>query len=338
MLTADQVRRAAKGPVNAANLNSVLVALQKYARPTGLHLAHRQVPYMAQLMHESGAFRYDREIWGPTPAQARYDVRADLGNTPERDGDGKKYMGRSGIQLTGAANYEAFRDWVWKNVDPNAPDFVKQPDLINTDPWEGLVPIWYWTVGNPERQSLNRYADKGDMEMITRRINGGLNGYADRLDYYTRLALVVLGYGPTEILRFQKVAKAAGKYAGSLDGLDGPQTRSALHLMLVDISGAARPASIMAAPVTVTETVTEEVAVPVAVKPESMDAPWWKSKETWVPAITGGGLTGGLATVGGMPWENLVVIVAALIVAGGVLLYLKNRDAKQVDKAVEELR
>lgn len=332
MITAEQVRRAAKVQVNASNLNSLLVALDRYGAVAGLDLPHRFVPFMSQVMHESGSFRYDRELWGPTKAQARYDTRTDLGNTPELDGDGKKYMGRTGIQITGRANYVSFYEWC-KRKGLNPPDFVANPDLLNTDPWEGLAPIWYWDEGNPERKSLNRYADKGDQEMITRRINGGLNGYADRLDYYTRLGLVVLGYGPEDILAFQKWAKGHGRYTGNLDGDDGPQTRSAIHLALAAMQDLDVPHSaVTAAPV------TEEKAVPVAVTPDSMDAPWYKSKETIVPAITGGGLTSALAAVGGIPWENLAIVVLALVVAGGVLLYLKRRDAKTVEKKVEAIQ
>src|SRR5690606_15801790 len=126
-------------------------------------------------------FRYDREVWGPTPAQARYEDRADLGHSAAVDGEAFMFRGRTGIQITGRHNTVNFRDWCRRVIGGNVPDFEKNPDAMLTDPWEGLGPIWYWDVGNPERKSLNRYADRGDIEMITRRVNGGLNGYADRL-------------------------------------------------------------------------------------------------------------------------------------------------------------
>lgn len=327
MITAAQVRAAAKARVNDSNLNSVMIALDRFGSGVGLDLPHREVAYLCQLMHESGEFRYDREIWGPTEAQRRYDTRIDLGNTPAKDGDGYKNRGRGPIQLTGGTNIRAFHAWcVKKGFQP--PDFIANPDVINTDPWEGLSAIWYWDVGNPDGTSLNRYADRGDLEMITRRINGGLNGYADRLDYYTRLGLVALGYGPADVLTFQKAAKAAGKYKGVLDGDDGPQTRSAIHLMLVDL--APQPAALVnikPAPV------TEER--PVAVTPPSLDAPWWKSKEVIVPAVTSGGLTSTLATIGGIPWQNLAMILVALGLAGIFLYWRKNADRQAVAKQVE---
>ena len=61
---------------------------------------------MAQIAHESGVFRWVWEIWGPTPAQQRYEERKDLGKT--QPGDGKRFMGRGLLQVTGLANYVMF--------------------------------------------------------------------------------------------------------------------------------------------------------------------------------------------------------------------------------------
>ena len=67
-VTAALVRAAAISRVNESNLNSVMTALNTYGADFGLDLRHRSVAFLAQLMHESGSFRYDREIWGATPA------------------------------------------------------------------------------------------------------------------------------------------------------------------------------------------------------------------------------------------------------------------------------
>lgn len=223
IITAAQVRKIARGPVNESNLQSALIALDQFGPGVGLDKPWRAAQYLAQLMHESGEFKFDRELWGPTPAQRRYDVRADLGNTTAADGDGYLYRGRGPIQITGKANYRYFTCWAREQFPKvDVPDFVKSPDAVLTDPWEGLGPIWYWA-----RNNINRFADRGDVEMVTRTINGGLNGIADRLDLYTRTALVMLGYGPTAVKRFQ--IDAGLKVA---DGIAGPATRAALHKAL----------------------------------------------------------------------------------------------------------
>ena len=67
--------------------------------------SRRVAAFIAQIGHESGQLVYVREIWGPTPTQAKYEGRKDLGNTVP--GDGFKYRGRGLIQITGRANYAA---------------------------------------------------------------------------------------------------------------------------------------------------------------------------------------------------------------------------------------
>lgn len=129
-----------------------------------LRLAH----FMAQVSHESGAFRYMEEIWGPTPAQKRYEGRQDLGNV--QTGDGVRYKGRGPIQLTGRANYRVYGRKI-------GIDFERHPEIVAC-PSVGLwVACMFWTD-----KGLNALADEDKAEAITRRINGGTNGMADRLE------------------------------------------------------------------------------------------------------------------------------------------------------------
>ena len=170
--------------------------------------------FLAQVMHESGGLRYVREIWGPTKAQKGYEGRADLGNT--KPGDGKRFMGRDVLQVTGRANYRALTAWVRKTFG-KGPDFEAKPELLESPEWLGIGAIWYFLT----RKGLLDYARAGNIEMVTRRVNGGLNGYQDRLRWYDTTALKLLGFD--SILAFQK-------HAGLVqDGVSGPKTRAALH-------------------------------------------------------------------------------------------------------------
>ena len=306
-----------------ANALSVLNSLDAYGAQFGLDKPHRAAQYLAQILHESGRFQYDKEVWGPTPAQERYDTRTDLGNTAAKDGDGFLFRGRTGIQITGKANYIAFRDWCRKNNLPNVPDFEKNPDAVLKDPWEGLVPIWYWSSRN-----LNALADRGDNEMITRKINGGTNGLDDRLALYTRVALVLLGFGPTAIKDFQAGAKVGGLYSGAVDGLDGPQTRSALHRALAQQSNT----PVTAGPVV--ETVTK------AVTPPALDKPVVKTTGFWERIVQ----IGGLFTAGGFgafaqDWRIVLILLGALILlsTAGLIWHKRIIDAvKEIKAAVNQ--
>lgn len=218
----EQLVKLVEVPANA-NLTSVLLGLETFGDKAGLTKPHRLVQYLAQLSHESGGFKHDREVWGPSPAQKRYDTRTDLGNTAALDGDGFKFRGRTGIQITGLHNVRAFRDWCTdQGLMP--PDFVSDPDKLNNDPWEGLGPIWFWI-----KTGLNKYADTGNIEMVTRKINGGLNGYQDRCDRYVRIALTALSYRPGDLRRFQS------EHSLTQDGIAGPNTRMALHTALIKL-------------------------------------------------------------------------------------------------------
>ncbi|MGB6104600.1 MAG: glycoside hydrolase family 19 protein, partial [Pusillimonas sp.] len=110
---------------------------------------------------------YTREIWGPTPAQLRYEGRADLGNI-ER-GDGSRFRGRGLIQITGRANYRSVANGL-------GIDCLSEPALLEFPEDAARSAAWWWA-----NNGCNQIADTEDFERLTRRINGGLNGYADRL-------------------------------------------------------------------------------------------------------------------------------------------------------------
>jgi len=155
----------------------------------------RKAAFLSQLGHESGGLRYLTEIWGPTPAQSRYEGRKDLGNI--QPGDGSKYRGRGLIQVTGRTNYAASRDrlrkmWPGRKV----PDFEISPALLALPEWAALSAADYWHAHN-----LNLWADKGDIDGVSDIINrgrkteavGDANGYADRLTRYYAARKVLTG-------------------------------------------------------------------------------------------------------------------------------------------------
>lgn len=152
--------------------------LQRACEIFAINTPVRVAAFMAQIGHESGRLVYSREIWGPTPAQVRYEGRADLGNT--QSGDGRRFSGRGLIQTTGRANYCATRDGLRKFV-PDVPDFEADPAALEQAEWAALSAAWYW-----HSRGLNALADVGDFKRITIRVNGGTNGMDDRLALWAK--------------------------------------------------------------------------------------------------------------------------------------------------------
>lgn len=146
-------------------------------RAASITTVNRSAMFAAQLGHESVGLQYMEEI----ASGAAYEWRQDLGNT--QPGDGRRYKGSGPIQLTGRNNFRAFTRWA--NAQGHADiDFEARPELVRSDPrWGFLAASWYWTVARPQ---INSLADRRDLEGVTRAINGGLNGLADRRHRYNR--------------------------------------------------------------------------------------------------------------------------------------------------------
>lgn len=128
----------------------------------------RVAAFLAQLAHESGELRYVEEI----ASGEAYEGRVDLGNT--EPGDGARFKGRGLIQITGRSNYEACSAALGE-------DFVSSPELLELPAQACRSAGWYW-----RSRKLNELADKEDLKRITKVINGGYNGWPDRLKYYER--------------------------------------------------------------------------------------------------------------------------------------------------------
>lgn len=141
-------------PLEAACIN--------YGITSPLEKAH----FLAQVAHESDGFKTAEEY-----ASGRaYEGRKDLGNV--QPGDGVRFKGRGLIQLTGRANYADYSRW--KYGDDRA---VRNPGLVAQLPDAVDAAVWYWTVRRP-RLKVMALAD--DVVGVTKAINGGANGLADR--------------------------------------------------------------------------------------------------------------------------------------------------------------
>lgn len=158
--------RFGAAPERAAELAlSAAVHFKEYGlMDSPLRLAH----FFAQLAHESGGFRYMEEI---ASGQA-YEGRADLGNV--QPGDGKRFKGRGPIQLTGRANYRLFGRALGL-------DFEAHPEIVALPSIGLLAACHYWRM-----RGLNDLADADDVVAITKRVNGGTNGLADRQAYLAK--------------------------------------------------------------------------------------------------------------------------------------------------------
>jgi putative chitinase len=132
-----------------------------------INTPQRQAAFLAQVGHESGGLHWLVELWGPTDTQRRYEGRYDLGNIAP--GDGFKFRGRGLIQLTGRGNYKTAGDAL-------GVDLIAQPELLGEPALACRSAGWFWSS-----RGLNELADAGDFERITRRVNGGLTGYPERL-------------------------------------------------------------------------------------------------------------------------------------------------------------
>lgn len=194
-------------PEKAANYGPALLETAiKYGINTPLRLAH----FLAQIGHESGSLKYTEEL----ASGAAYEGRKDLGNT--QPGDGRRYKGRGLIQITGRYNYSRYG-----KVVPPA-DLVNRPERLAEMPYSVDSAGWFWVKGTS--QDLNRIADKDNVLLITKLINGGHNGLSDRKRRLLRAKRAIEMVGTKKV---QQALNAVGSYPTLLvDGQFGPRMAS----------------------------------------------------------------------------------------------------------------
>lgn len=137
--------------------------LPRYEINTGLRVSH----FMAQCAHECDNFRTMQEY----ASGDAYEGRTTLGNT--QPGDGRRYKGRGIIQLTGRANYRTYGGYLGLDLENN-------PELAAIPENAVKVACEYWKRTTRNNVTMNQLADADDINQITRRINGGINGLTDR--------------------------------------------------------------------------------------------------------------------------------------------------------------
>lgn len=355
-ITVDMLRRISmSAKPSPAIMGAMVDTLNEYAPAFGLDQPHRMAHYLANVMVESGHMTTLVENLKYSSAQRIYDIFKGPAknrrfksvaecqpyvNNPEKlankvygnrmgntkPGDGFLYRGRGPKQITGKDNYSRFSKWAALNFS-DAPDFVADPDALLKTPWSVLSTIWFWAENN-----CNLYADRNDPENLRKAINGGTNGLEDVLAYYDRAALVLLGYGVSELVKFQKSAKVDYK-TGS-----GPITRAALHKALLKKTDSDEQSNDVAlSPVVETKEIEVTVNKPVPVKVANLEKPFWKSKEFISTAVAGGGLTGVsqvMSSTGDLPWQNLLILIGSAFVALGIFLWWSRRS-DQAEQAVK---
>lgn len=148
-------------PQRAAAAFALEQAAIEYGIASTLDKAH----WLAQCAHESGGFRYTRELGGRDYFD-KYDTGrlADrLGNTPEADGDGALYKGRGYIQTTGRDNYLRASRALFGDDR-----LLDEPELLEVPECAARSAAYYWT-----REGLTKYAEADDVWACSRGVNFG---------------------------------------------------------------------------------------------------------------------------------------------------------------------
>ncbi|WP_420991657.1 glycoside hydrolase family 19 protein [Cupriavidus sp. 30B13] len=132
-----------------------------------------------KLWTEAGYYSNNAEHLGNYVYENRY------GNGPESSGDGYKYRGRGLIQTTFKANYEIFNNEHNVRFPGDQHNFVENPDLLLNSLEYGIESAFvYWAV----TRNINAVADDGNVLAVTKKVNGGTIGLAERRDAYNRVA------------------------------------------------------------------------------------------------------------------------------------------------------
>lgn len=191
---------------NNLYINEWYDALSMLLPDYDINTPKRIAAFIAQCSHESAGFKFLKEnlnyraeslvrVWpryfSNIDVARQYANKQEMianrayanrmGNGDEASGDGWKFCGRGLIQLTGRNNYEAFAESIETPVD-------EIPEYLMTFEGAAQSACWFW-----ENNNLNQWADKGDIVMLTKKINGGTIGLEDRIKHYNHALHVLEG-------------------------------------------------------------------------------------------------------------------------------------------------
>ncbi len=162
-----------------AHVTAWLPQINSAMASAGIDTPQRAAAFLAQVGQETAGFDTLTEYSDGSD----YNGREDLGNT--QPGDGPKYKGRGGLQLTGRHNYE-------RASQALGVDFVNHPELVSDPQYAFATAAWYWTTHN-----LNAAADKAhpqdpaSIDPVSQIINGGSNGKDVRRDHFIQVCQVL---------------------------------------------------------------------------------------------------------------------------------------------------
>lgn len=133
---------------------------------------------LAQMLHETVGFKYMKEIGDDAYFTRMYEGRCgDLGNC--HPGDGKKYPGSSAIQITGRHNFQRASDYLRDNLGIDDPKIMELGTSYTANKYPFLL-CYAWIIDN----NYLEVCQTGDIKYSTKVLNGGYNGFDDRVAKY----------------------------------------------------------------------------------------------------------------------------------------------------------
>ena len=177
-LSLDQLMKVFSG-AKRDYLGACLLVLDRFGSTVGLN-DKGKLFVLAQMGHESGNFRYTHELGNGQGRQ--YGLPSGPYN--------KIYYGRGPIQITWEGNYKAISEKYFPQMGIDV-DIWKNPELCETNLAVGCAAslAWFLLPGNGQRAV--KYANAGDVNGLTKMINGGTNGLTDRINKTKKLLALV---------------------------------------------------------------------------------------------------------------------------------------------------